>query len=250
METKRTLITLEQVSKIYRMGDIVVPALRDVSFSIAEGELVAIMGASGSGKSTLMNLMGCLDRPTKGRYLLAGHPISNLDRNALAEIRNRFIGFVFQSFNLLSRASALENVQLPMLYAGVPAKERLRRAREALSRVGLTDRMEHRPNQLSGGQQQRVAIARAIVMKPKLVLADEPTGNLDSKTSIEVMTLLGELSRSEITVVLVTHEPDIAEYASRVISLKDGLLLSDQTWAHGVNHDFVAVTPRTQGARL
>lgn len=247
METSRTLITLEQISKVYRMGDIVVPALRDISFSIAEGELVAIMGASGSGKSTLMNLLGCLDRPTKGRYLLAGHPISNLDRNALAEIRNRFIGFVFQSFNLLSRASALENVQLPMLYAGVRANERSRWAREALSRVGLAGRMEHRPNQLSGGQQQRVAIARAIVMRPQLILADEPTGNLDSKTSVEIMTLLQELSRSGITVVLVTHEPDVAEYASRVISLKDGHLLSDQPQTHRTGDHFAPALARPRG---
>ena len=222
METSRTLIKLEHISKIYRMGDVVVPALHDISLTIAQGELVAVMGASGSGKSTLMNLVGCLDRPTKGRYLLTGHLVSNLDRNALAEIRNRFLGFVFQSFNLLARATALENVELPMLYAGVPANERLRRAREVLARVGLKNRSEHRPNQLSGGQQQRVAIARALVMRPKIVLADEPTGNLDSKTSVEIMALIQKLSSSGITVVLVTHEPNIAEYASRVIVLKDG----------------------------
>jgi putative ABC transport system ATP-binding protein len=240
METTRILIKLEHISKIYQMGDVVVPALRDISLTIAQGELVAVMGASGSGKSTLMNLVGCLDRPTKGRYLLTGHPVSNLDRNALAEIRNRFLGFVFQSFNLLARATALENVELPMLYAGVPANERLRRAREALARVGLENRSGHRPNQLSGGQQQRVAIARALVMRPKIVLADEPTGNLDSKTSVEIMGLIQELSSSGITVVLVTHEPNIAEYASRVIVLKDGRLLSDEPHTQVANRALAA----------
>ena len=235
METSHTLIKLEHIGKIYRMGDVVVPALRDISLTIARGELVAVMGASGSGKSTLMNLVGCLDRPTEGRYLLAGHLVSNLDRNALAEIRNRFLGFVFQSFNLLARATALENVALPMLYAGVPANERLRRASEALRRVALENRSEHRPNQLSGGQQQRVAIARAIVMGPKIIFADEPTGNLDSKTSAEIMRLIQELSASGITVVLVTHEPNIAEYASRVIVLKDGRLLSDEPHTQRAN---------------
>ncbi|MGC2164262.1 MAG: ABC transporter ATP-binding protein [Silvibacterium sp.] len=227
MESSRYLIKLEQISKVYRMGDVVVPALRGVSLAIAQGELLAIMGASGSGKSTLMNLIGCLDRPTSGRYLLAGRPVSSLDRNALAEIRNRFIGFVFQSFNLLPRASALENVELPMLYAGVPSGARRRRAREKLTQVGLGNRLEHRPNQLSGGQQQRVAIARAIVMNPRIILADEPTGNLDSRSSSEIMALIQRLSESGITVVLVTHEPDIAEFASRRIVIKDGQILSD-----------------------
>jgi putative ABC transport system ATP-binding protein len=240
METTRILIKLEHISKIYQMGDVVVPALHDISLTIAQGELVAVMGASGSGKSTLMNLVGCLDRPTKGRYLLTGHLVSNLERNALAEIRNRFLGFVFQSFNLLARATALENVELPMLYAGVPANERLRRAREALARVGLENRSGHWPNQLSGGQQQRVAIARALVMRPKIVLADEPTGNLDSKTSVEIMGLIQELSSSGITVILVTHEPNIAEYASRVIVLKDGRLLSDEPHTQIANHALAA----------
>jgi putative ABC transport system ATP-binding protein len=242
------LIELKCVGKVYRMGDIVVPALWDVSLTIAQGELVAVMGASGSGKSTLMNLVGCLDRPTKGRYLLGGQLVSSLDRNALAEIRNRLLGFVFQTFNLLPRATALENVQLPMLYAGLPASERLRRAKEALTRVGLASRLEHRPNQLSGGQQQRVAIARAIVMKPKIILADEPTGNLDSKTSVEIMTLIQELSQVGITVVLVTHESYIAEYASRVIVLKDGRLLSDKPRAHTSMQAHVAVAAQTREA--
>lgn len=236
MESSRYLIKLEQISKIYRMGDVVVPALRDVSLSAAQGELIAIMGTSGSGKSTLMNLMGCLDRPTSGRYLLAGHPVSSLDRNALAVIRNRLIGFVFQSFNLLPRASALENVELPMLYAGIPGNERRRRAREKLIQVGLGNRLEHRPNQLSGGQQQRVAVARAIVMNPRIILADEPTGNLDSKSGVEIMTLLRRLSASGITVVLVTHEPDIAAYASRRIVIKDGQLLSDTSSTNPMTH--------------
>lgn len=248
MESNRPLIELKRISKVYCMGDIVVPALRDVSLTIAPGELVAVMGASGSGKSTLMNLVGCLDRPTEGRYLLTGQVVSNLDRNALAEIRNRFLGFVFQSFHLLSRATALENVELPMLYAGLPASERFRRAKEALSRVGLAERLTHRPNQLSGGQQQRVAIARAIVMNPRLVLADEPTGNLDSKTSVEIMTLIQELSRAGITVVLVTHESHIAEYASRVIVLKDGRLLSDRPRVHTSTQVHVAVAEQTNEA--
>lgn len=209
------------------MGDVSVKALHTVSLTIAEGEFVAIMGASGSGKSTMMNILGCLDRPSSGRYLLSGHPISHFNRNALAEVRNRKIGFVFQNFNLLPRTTALEQVELPMLYAGIPAADRRRRATVALARVGLKSRIHHRPNQLSGGQQQRVAIARAMVMNPRLILADEPTGNLDSRTSIEVMALFQELGREGITIVLVTHEPDIAEHAQRNIVLKDGLILSD-----------------------
>ena len=228
METQRPLIRLDQVTKIYRMGDVAVSALHGVSLTISRGEFTAIMGASGSGKSTLMNVIGCLDRPTSGRYLLAGHSVSDLDRNDLAVVRNRLLGFVFQSFNLLPRAGALENVELPMLYGGIPAGERRERAIHALTRVGLANRLHHRPSQLSGGQQQRVAIARAIVMNPRLILADEPTGNLDSRSSVEIMGLFQELSSTGITIVLVTHEADIAEYASRVLVMRDGQVLSDR----------------------
>ncbi|MBX5481597.1 MAG: ABC transporter ATP-binding protein [Myxococcaceae bacterium] len=210
------------------MGDVSVRALRGVSLSVEEGEFVAIMGSSGSGKSTLMNIIGCLDKPTSGTYILAGQDISKASRNELAEIRNRTLGFVFQSFNLLSRTSALENVELPMLYAGVPTSERVARAKRALERVGLGQRLDHHPNQLSGGQQQRVAIARALVSEPKVILADEPTGALDSRTSIEVMALFQELHRAGMTLVLVTHEPDIASYASRLVVVRDGQILSDR----------------------
>jgi putative ABC transport system ATP-binding protein len=221
------LIQLEHVSKIYRMGDVTVTALDDVSLEIAEAEFVAIMGASGSGKSTLMNIIGCLDWPTSGSYRLGGYAVSDFNRNTLAEVRNRMLGFVFQNFHLLPRTSAMENVELPMIYAGVPTSERRRRAAEVLTRVGLGERFGHRPNQLSGGQQQRVAIARALVMHPKVILADEPTGNLDSRTSTEVMALFQQLGRAGITIVLVTHEPDIAAYAARNIVLRDGRILSD-----------------------
>ncbi|HYR56268.1 MAG TPA: ABC transporter ATP-binding protein [Myxococcaceae bacterium] len=222
------LIQIDDVSKVYQMGDVKVRALRGVTLKVAQGEFVAIMGASGSGKSTLMNIIGCLDRPSSGRYLLEGHEVSHLTRDELAGIRNRTIGFVFQSFNLLSRTTALENVELPLVYAGMSRRERHAKAGEALRRVGLGDRLEHHSNQLSGGQQQRVAIARALVSSPKLILGDEPTGNLDSRTSVEVMSLLQELGRSGITVLLVTHEADIARYASRVIMVKDGLVLFDR----------------------
>jgi len=211
-----TLIVVRDVTKVYKTGDVEVRALDGVSIEIAAGEFVAIMGSSGSGKSTLMNILGCLDRPTSGHY-------------ELAEIRNEVLGFVFQSFNLLARTSALENVELPLVYRGISSKERQRRGRQALERVGLGARLDHTPAQLSGGQQQRVAIARALVGDPKVILADEPTGNLDSKTSAEVMSLFQELGRAGITVVLVTHETDIAEYASRVVVMKDGLILSDTT---------------------
>jgi putative ABC transport system ATP-binding protein len=210
------------------MGDVEVHALRDVSLTIDEGESVAVMGPSGSGKSTLMNILGCLDRPSSGGYWLVGQEVSQLDRNALARLRNRTLGFVFQSFNLLSRTTALENVELPLLYAGVSARERHARAREALARVGLGDRMHHHPNQMSGGQQQRVAVARALVTHPHLIVADEPTGNLDSRTSVEIMALFQELGRSGITLLLVTHEADIARYASRVVVMHDGRVQSDQ----------------------
>ena len=222
------LIGLENVEKTYRMGDVEVRALRGVSIDIEAGEFVAVMGSSGSGKSTLMNIVGCLDRPTKGHYWLGGRDVSRLSRDELAEVRNRSLGFVFQSFNLLSRTSAVENVELPLLYQGVPTRDRVRRSKEALERVGLGSRLDHKPNQLSGGQQQRVAIARALVANPKILLADEPTGNLDSKTSIEVMGLFQELGQTGITVVLVTHEPDIAQYAARVITMKDGVVQSDK----------------------
>jgi putative ABC transport system ATP-binding protein len=224
----KSLIETSKVSKVYRMGDVEVHALREVSISISEGESVAVMGPSGSGKSTLMNILGCLDRPSSGGYWLAGEEVSQLDRNALARMRNHTLGFVFQSFNLLSRTSAQENVELPLLYAGVSARERHARAREALARVGLADRMHHHPNQMSGGQQQRVAVARALVTRPRLMVADEPTGNLDSRTSIEIMALFQELGRSGITLLLVTHEPDIARYASRVVVMHDGRVQSDQ----------------------
>ena len=222
-----SVIRLERVSKVYQMGDVEVAALREVTLAIEEREFVAVMGASGSGKSTLMNIVGCLDRPTAGRYTLQGREVSGLSRNALAEVRNKTIGFVFQSFNLLARTSALENVELPLVYAGVSTAERHARAREALARVGLADRAGHHPNQMSGGQQQRVAIARALANRPPLLLADEPTGALDSRTSVEVMALFQELGRGGITVLLVTHETDIAEHASRVIVMRDGLVRSD-----------------------
>jgi putative ABC transport system ATP-binding protein len=224
----RPLVELDAVAKTYRMGEVDVPALRGVTLTIDEGEFVAIMGASGSGKSTLMNVIGCLDHPSAGAYRLGGEEVSRLDRDALAAVRNRTLGFVFQSFNLLSRTSALENVELPLVYAGVHTRERHARAREALERVGLGDRIHHHPNQLSGGQQQRVAIARAIVTQPRLLLADEPTGNLDTHTSTDVMALLQELGREGITILLVTHEADVAEYASRLIVLRDGLVKSDE----------------------
>jgi putative ABC transport system ATP-binding protein len=222
------LLELEKVSKVYSSGETAVRALRGVDLTIDTGDFVAVMGPSGSGKSTLMNIIGCLDRPSQGRYLLGGREVSRLSRDALARIRNRMIGFVFQSFNLLPRTSALENVELPLIYAGVSRRERARRAAEALAKVGLGDRLGHTPAQLSGGQQQRVAIARALVARPKLIVGDEPTGNLDSRTSVEVMALFQELGRSGITVLLVTHEADIAEHAARVLLVKDGRIVSDQ----------------------
>ena len=227
MDASKPVILAEELVKTYTLGDSVLHALDHVSLSVETGELVAIMGASGSGKSTLMNVLGCLDRPTSGRYFLAGEDVAHLSRSALADVRSHLLGFVFQSFNLLPRTSAQENVELPLLYAGVGSTERAARARAALTRVGLGDRLLHFPSQLSGGQQQRVAIARAIVNDPKIVLADEPTGNLDSRTSDAIMALFQDLWRSGLTILFVTHEPDIARYASRIIVMKDGRILSD-----------------------
>jgi putative ABC transport system ATP-binding protein len=227
-EDAREVIRLEGIHKTYSMGDVEVHALRGVSLTIAEGEFVAIMGASGSGKSTTMNIIGCLDAPTRGAYMLDGQDVSTLSKDERADIRLRKLGFVFQGFNLLSRTSALENVELPMLYAGANPTERHRRALEALHSVGLVGREQNHPNQLSGGQQQRVAIARALVNDPTLILADEPTGALDSRTSVEVMEIFQRLNRDRrITLVLVTHEQDIAAYADRVVVFKDGRIQKD-----------------------
>lgn len=222
------VIELDHIHKIYTMGDVEVHALRGVSLTIREGEFVAIMGASGSGKSTTMNIIGCLDRPTRGHYILDGQDVSEMSKDERADIRCQKIGFVFQGFNLLSRTSALENVELPMLYANVDSAARHQRAMDALAAVGLMGREQNHPNQLSGGQQQRVAVARALVNDPALILADEPTGNLDSRTSVEVMEIFQRLNRDRgITLVLVTHEPDIAEYAKRVVVFKDGRIKKD-----------------------
>jgi putative ABC transport system ATP-binding protein len=222
------LIELRKLSRIYQTGDTEFAALRDVDLSIERGEFVAVSGSSGSGKSTLMNILGCLDSPTHGSYVLAERDVARLTRIELARVRNEFIGFVFQNFNLLSRTTAAENVELPLIYARVPPAERHRRAREALERVGLGHRAGHTPSQLSGGQQQRVAIARALVTQPPLILADEPTGNLDSATSVDIMKLLTDLQHSGITIVFVTHEADIAAYAARKLLLKDGAIISDE----------------------
>jgi putative ABC transport system ATP-binding protein len=224
----KPVIRLENVFKTYDLGEIQVQALRGVSLEVREGEFVAVMGPSGSGKSTIMNILGCLDRPTKGRYFLDGVDVSGMTKTELARIRNRKLGFVFQQFNLLSRTSALENVELPTVYAGVSPAERTKRAREALTRVGLADRAGHHPSQLSGGQQQRVAIARGLVNRPSILLADEPTGNLDSRTSVEIMDILQTLNNEQgLTIVLVTHEPDIAQFAKRTLLFRDGKLMRD-----------------------
>ncbi len=223
------IIVIEQLKKTYDLGEVKVEALRGIDVQIHRGEFIAIMGASGSGKSTLMNILGCLDRPTSGRYLLEGMDVSQMSSDQLAEVRNKKIGFVFQNFNLLSRTSALENVEVPLLYDGTAYRDRQARALAALRAVGLEERAEHYPSQLSGGQQQRVAIARSLVNRPAIILADEPTGNLDSETSMEIMGILQGLNtQQQITIVLVTHEPGIAHYAERVIVFKDGLMVEDR----------------------
>ncbi len=224
------VIRLEGIEKVYQTGEVAVKAVRGVSLKVMPGEFVAVMGASGSGKSTLMNLIGCLDRPTAGRYLLDGEEVGTLSKSDLSRVRNQRLGFVFQGFNLLSRTSALENVELPLLYSphGHARRELRRRSLAALEQVGLADRAEHAPSQLSGGQQQRVAIARALVNEPSLLLADEPTGNLDTRTSLEIMAIFQELNRKGMTVLMVTHEPDIARYCLREITMRDGRIVNDR----------------------
>ncbi len=228
------LIHTRDLTKVYRIGDNVIRALDGVSVDIGKGEFTAVMGPSGSGKSTFMNMLGCLDRPTSGEYVLGGKRVSELEGDELAQVRNRSVGFVFQTFNLLARTTALENVELPLVYSGVPVRARRERALEMLARVGLAERAGHQPAQLSGGQQQRVAIARALITRPLLILADEPTGALDSRTSLEIMGLLQELNRQGMTVVLVTHEADVARFARRVLYFRDGLVVKDEIHAEPV----------------
>ena len=231
------VITLRNITRDFPLGTEIVKVLKGISLGVKRGQYVALMGPSGSGKSTLMNLLGCLDTPTSGEYILNGHDVSSLEDSELAEIRNKEIGFVFQTFNLLPRITALQNVALPMIYAGVGLSERMRRAEEALVSVGLADRMGHRPNQLSGGQRQRVAIARALVNHPPIILADEPTGNLDSKTSIEIMQLFQKIYEQGNTIIIVTHEEDIAEHAHRIIRLRDGQIYADEPNEHIRHYD-------------
>lgn len=236
------IIRLENISRHYKVGTVLVKALNSISFSLEKGEYLALMGPSGSGKSTLMNVLGCLDTPTGGVYILNNQDVSKLDDNQLAEIRNKEIGFVFQTFNLLPRYSALDNVALPLIYAGIRKEERMIRAEKSMVDVGLQDRMTHKPNELSGGQRQRVAIARALVNNPSIILADEPTGNLDTKTSVEIMGLLDELHRKGNTIIVVTHEEDIARYAHRIIRLRDGLVETDERNANITRYQDILAT--------
>ncbi|MGD8191940.1 ABC transporter ATP-binding protein [Brevibacillus ginsengisoli] len=222
------MLRVEEISKVFRTGGTELHALQNVSLSVESGEFVAIMGSSGSGKSTFMNMLGCLDRPTSGHYFLDGIDVTSLNENQLSQVRNQKIGFIFQSFNLLPRVTALRNVELPMLYAGLNGNERKKRAVDALTQVGLQHRLEHKPNQLSGGQKQRVAIARSLVNQPAILLADEPTGNLDSRSSLEIMAIFQKLHQQGVTILLVTHEPDIAQYAERIVTFRDGRVIADE----------------------
>lgn len=228
MDNTSDIIVIENLFKSYFLGKEEIPVLKDISFNVRKNEYVALMGPSGSGKSTLMNILGCLDSPTKGKYILNNIDVSTMEDNDLAHVRNKLIGFVFQTFHLLPRSTALENVEMPLIYAGIPKKERSENAEYALEKVGLKDRMHHKPNELSGGQRQRVAIARALVNNPAIILADEPTGNLDSKTSIEIMQLFEDIYKLGNTIILVTHEEDISKYARRIVKLKDGKISSDE----------------------
>ena len=244
------MLQVTKLGKVYQTEKIAVTALKDVSFSISAGSFVSIMGPSGSGKSTLMNILGCLDTPTEGQYILDGVNVSNLTENELAQIRNVKIGFVFQTFNLLPRLTCLRNVELPMIYAGVNCKERTKRALEALEKVGLLDRADHRPNEISGGQKQRVAIARALVNNPAIILADEPTGNLDTRSGEEVMAIFQKLNDEGATIVLVTHEPDIAKHTQRILTFRDGQLMEDYPVANPVKASAIlAELPRSEEER-